>query len=644
MSDLDLAQLCKKNGITKAWIIDDIYDNKPPDQDSINAFIEDIHDDDLYADLQEKTGAEVSDKGVHSSLFQENQDYVSKLRKLSDGEPELKPTLKDALKALFDKTVMEQQSLQGQLHPLETLLEEELKIELERIGTKDVSPKPEVRLIFIDYQLDMNSTGGDIDIRQMAVERVKKLYENKVYSIENKPIIVLITNRLIDSAGRQAFRAEAEIPGCKFRFIHKKRFHETVELKLELWELLRFLPQARSLEQYMDGWINALKDVHDEARRSVQALDLADYAHIAKFRLQDEGAALSQYMHWLFTSYVQRLMEKAPRLSEASKAIDKIQDELFQSPPAIPPAHFEPSPQTLTMYNAAMYESVKPLDGQVSLKDLLRIPGYRLDFGDIFICNAKSSEKALVIISQSCDIARPDEDTAILALHGNIQKRTALSDRELHADKVRSDALLLGTLEGDDYVIDWDIKSPCTMSIHDFYQSCLSDKSYRRAARLRPQYALKLQEHFAANLRRVGIPKSPSYYRALSGAVFYKTKDGKNCTELFQFEAKDKEVFDVSAKNKFYVVFVMAFISRFRDSLKNIPPDELSKPTQKAINTILNNCDILRKLRSPVERRKKQEGLNEISIIDATSMDGQCSKLSAVIISINKGEGGEFDS
>jgi hypothetical protein len=633
MTDMDLAALCKIRGINRVWIIDDAYGIKLPDADAIDSFIARVEQGehfDAVADILGVHTAEIVDAGSFRSLVAagDNAGILYARRHRTDD-------LGDALRELFAESELSRSVGALELAPLENFIKTHLELEPETWSDCESikAQQPSASLIFIDYRLDADPNVAQDEAIGKSIKLVKSIYgrvpETSDGTENSKPIIVLITNLELSLEHQQAFRDRAEIPGAKFRFIPKSKFSDACRLQLVLFQLINHVQQAYLLEQFATQLKDALPKAQEEALRTITALDWSDYAYLHRFRLTKEGAALPAYILWLLGMFLQRQLEENEGLRQAASHLAALEEELANG--AIPPAHFEPSEKIACLYQSAIYEWVAPINDKTPLSCLsdLRQRDAVIGMGDIFV-PPDSSGRPIVVISQSCDIARPELSTTLLFLCGSVIRRDSERDVEkAHDDKMQS-LLFFYPLNHDnhdgDHIIKWDLKNPLAYTIETFHKEVLCNGGYTRAWRLRTGYALKLQQEFAASLTRVGTPASPPYYRGLSGSVQIQTSSG-DWQELFAFDEESRLVYDLSGRMPekmksssksdygFRAVFLDAFVEKLRGCLSNVSGFPLKEANRRILRDFANDPNKLVGLLGTVLMKGSPIGLDKILAI-----------------------------
>ncbi len=250
----------------------------------------------------------------------------------------------------------------------------------------------------------------------------------------------------------------------------------------------------------------------EKFKGDIRKLGLEDYAYLQRLGLQDTGDPLGDYMLWLYSSYFGHLLLQNPQLREQQAEIDQISFD------HLPPSHTMPSRQLAELYKSALFEDgVGPLD-----REALDQP--HLYLGDLFL--NESNREVRMVINAACDLAftltgkqKFEPNQTILLIQGELR---ALSESAGGKDVVRTE---LFEHKEKTYRILWHIKNvdayPYARVAH-----YLSEQGYQRTNRLRLPFALHVQQAFASNLTRVGMPPSPPLYQAVHIQLLAKTQDG----------------------------------------------------------------------------------------------------------------------
>jgi len=131
----------------------------------------------------------------------------------------------------------------------------------------------------------------------------------------------------------------------------------------------------------------------------------------------------------------------------------------------------------------------------------------------------------LMVISAECDLAfTPDEkdrsfdpQRSVLLIPGTLSSEGIPSSESFETE--------FFAYRNETYRITWYPKKVLSIS-HGEIRDWLRKKGYRRGARLRLPFALEVQQAFAADMSRMGVPVGPPVYRPAGVQIACKNKDG----------------------------------------------------------------------------------------------------------------------
>ena len=186
------------------------------------------------------------------------------------------------------------------------------------------------------------------------------------------------------------------------------------------------------------------------------------------------------------------------------------------------PGQVSPSPQLAEIYLYALTEpgveevGPHPRAAKDSAEPLLQL-------GDLFFKDG--GHEVLLAINAACDLAYAPgterefpKDQAILLLHGQLQRFDDADTSGL----ARTELL---KHDGRAYRILWD-RRQVTARQYSEVAGWLREQGYSRKARLALPYALEVQQAFAVNLMRIGMPARPPMFSHADVEVYYADSDG----------------------------------------------------------------------------------------------------------------------
>ncbi len=363
------------------------------------------------------------------------------------------------------------------------------------------------QLVFIDYYLEKNKADGDL-----AVAIAKKIEDDRDPDLVQQ--IVLMSSLDSVRSFRRNFRRTVGIRGSAFAFVAKDDLDEPWKVRAHLKMFAGALPHSGTIGEYIRAAKESLSNARDRLIGVLDDLDLGDYAYIQKLSLQADGHPLGNYLSWLFSSHLAALAFEDDLRTQQSE-VDKIEfEEMLISP-------VEPSTIVATLYHDALFErNVGPLGPhprEAEGSDYRDVP--LVGLGDVFVDAGRT--KAVVILSADCDLAfapnserKPDREMPVLVVEGVPRK---IDDVRANSAAPATEGVRHGS---EVYRIDWEFKTYRTVplgELEDYLSKKKVDLSERD--RLRPLYALKLQNDFGRQLLRPGHPVMPPFRKGVRGVI-----------------------------------------------------------------------------------------------------------------------------
>lgn len=377
-------------------------------------------------------------------------------------------------------------------------------VELTPSDDLDVRDK---QLVFIDYYLEKNKADGEL-----AISIASRIEEERDPGQVQQ--IVLMSSLDSVRAFRREFRRSAEIQGAAFAFVAKDDLDEPWKVRAHLKMFAGARPHSGTIGEYIKAAKESLGNAYDRLVGVLDDLDLGDYAYIQKLSLQADGHPLGDYLSWLFSSHLAALaFEHDLRKQQAE--VDKIEfEEMLISP-------VEPSTIVASLYHDALFErNVGPLgphprEAEGGIYRDVPLVG----LGDVFLDAGRT--RAVVILSADCDLAfapnaerKPDREMPVLVVEGTPRR---IDDAKGDSDGPATEGVRHGS---EVYRIDWEFKTYRTVplgELGDYLSKKEVDVSERD--RLRPLYALKLQNDFGKQLLRPGHPVMPPFRKGIRGVI-----------------------------------------------------------------------------------------------------------------------------
>ena len=417
----------------------------------------------------------------------------------------------DALRNLVEQAsyVVDHASKTKQLHFAIGYLES-LGVKVLTSGREGWSDQLEgVSIVFLDWRL------GPETNRAEAMEEASKVARQiSKGSQPNRPMIVLISSDpAVKEEARSFSRHSGLLPGL-FDTMPKEWLQDRSGVDLQLTVLGEHLQKGHVVQAFVD----AVNSRATEAIRSfvdkIHDLTLSDYANLQHFALKHDGHPLGDYLAELLAGVWVDALFQGP-LRDQLRALDK---ENFESLPALT----SPSEALSDLHMAAVFDThvgdfephpqAQPLpQGEAETERL------SISLGDVIMEGEGAAAKAYVIINPQCDLAesprhnrRIDNDLSVLLVPGVLRPVGAL-DRAKRKETADTPFFAVDGARGR---IQWEGKKQIAVSYADF-PGWLADKPRRRRVRMRPRFALALQNAIRSDLSRVGLPAPPPMYEAM---------------------------------------------------------------------------------------------------------------------------------
>jgi hypothetical protein len=452
---------------------------------------------------------------------QYDDDALAELKALGISITNPEDITRDVLKTLIEKraglarlgTIIDKHftpTFEAKRRPVMKLcncLENDLKRTVVRNdGTEDLKERG-IRLIFLDYYLQEGNEAESIRKARRIAERIAQEYGK-----DERPLILLMSSKLdITEDMIASMRKGAKFLGSMFEFVPKGQFEDAAQFVINLGCIARSLPERQRIQRFVEGVENSISTAAERLQESIRGLSFEDYAYIQRLSLQREGHPLGDYVSWLYSSYFGHLLFDAIPERE-------ILDGLTFS--KLPATAFTPSLQFVEMFKNIVTEAVGPVTGHPRDKN----PSGEdapplLHFGDVL---TNGGTEVRMVISAECDLAfTPDEndrpydpERAILLIPGALAtgNQSAALKTEFFAYKNETKCII------------WHPKRVISIA-HGNMQAWMRENDLKREARLRLPFALEIQQAFAADMTRIGMPVGPPVIESATVQVGCEDKD-----------------------------------------------------------------------------------------------------------------------
>jgi hypothetical protein len=483
--------------------------------------------------------------------------------------------------------------IQEKARPLETLrhlLDVDLGRETRCHGKLTQLTEPTAQMVFVDYY--MGSGRGDemVKAAKDVVKGIDDLYSGAGF----KPVIVLMSSANVSSEMIEDFRQSSGWLAGMFYFINKDDFRDPDIFFMRLLTFAQSVPAGHKIQALVDALANRIHEVATKFVTDLKALHLSDYAYLQMMSLQEDGHPLGDYMLWLCGSYIGQLLFSDETVRARRREIDKL---VFAD---IPAAQARPSDMLPRLYESATIEQVESDLGHPRAPEGTAAEPH-LHLGDIFV--AGKDQDVLMIVNAQCDLEfAPGVDTrpfrpnrAILLIPGKLQ---SIRDpvRSADANRPRTEVFLY---EKEYFRILWDPKRLNSVPYGDV-STWLQGRGFVLVARLRLPFALQVQQAFAADLTRVGLPIAPPIQRIARARLYCAGLDGK-CVLLIERE-QGAHMFATPNGHRFVVddEFVVDIKSRLSAAIDSLEKREAflreKNAAEKSVEAAHAAADTLRSL------------------------------------------------
>jgi hypothetical protein len=583
----ELKQLLAREGITRAAIIDDVYDDTPTvhdiDDEAWNFFLDDVSDSDVTIITD---GYDVPDPERRWEQLRNDGNFIRFLWERREES--------DVFQRLFNSLIADRSKGRKQLEPLSSLLFTDLGLDGGTYGSKQSEEAAQAQVLFLDLFL---GTYQDQAARDKAMNRVKAIVDPRR---ESPPIIVLMSSSTRLPTMRDEFRDEAGLLGCQFRMMQKSSLEEPEALQELLYRLTASYQDSLKLSSFLALWQLALFDATGRFMRNARRLDLRDYADLQTLSLNAEGELIGAYLMEVFGNYFQFELEEDARLSSAALKLNKMQWTDYPAPHFLPAAVSSEIADGMLFRSAKILEKAEPLQfGDVLFSSKVDILGAG---SEPFVDLANGEKLALVVLTPACDLQH--RYAKRLFFLAGVAKPSELL---LHR---KQDALITPILihQGTHYVVEWELGAPVSWVPSDFAKQ-LDAGVFERVRSLRPLFSLQLQQRFTSNLSRVGTPVMPPMQHVAGVTISYRDKNAR-LHKLISFKAYDRQALLLVGRDENNnpldrLMLDVDAISAIRIEMQGVDPENLQANQKDRWSKALQKRDLFSKMEQgiPYARR-----------------------------------------
>ena len=380
-------------------------------------------------------------------------------------------------------------------------------------------------VLFVDYYLgeDVLPSGPvtqhkKTQARRASVEFLKSVVASATE--ECLPAIVLMSSYNVSNVDQ--YRHDAgnwQIMSLRFQYLNKNLVRHTdqgLEIEHEAADVLLDTSQGymfgQCLQRVLLQWRLGAEKALQSLLKEMGDLHIKDFAYLMRFRLQDEGQPLSEYLEWL--------LGECLRGSISNKVDWKHNSLLSLDSDNNMGASIEGAYDGPTLKVAEFFHRVR-----IDEKNSRTQSGYRL--GDLFVQPRGRNIRA--VITPDCDLVmrkgRAKVDT-VLTMGGTL---SSFDEEGSSAD----DFFLRGKSP---YSLRWNPKDLATFPITG-QDSLQEHESLHFVGTLRPLYAQEMQRRALTDLSRVGLPVAPALGINANAAVWIRTNDASDPVKPLKLSA-----------------------------------------------------------------------------------------------------------
>lgn len=577
----------ESNEIQRILLIDDAYDCPEINEEHGGDFL-DFFNDDQAPDFWNDIGVqkEILDLAVEAAMQEqfESDEFQKTCQALYDEFVKTKKPKYDP-GGHFNK--LKEPSLNA-LKPLEGLLRKcGNQIDVRTAGLKNGPPlydefHPQV--LFLDYYLsDDIPVAGDIEIGERKSARAASLsFLNGITreDAEDIPAIVLMSSRQIGDEDRYRQAVEGKhVMSLRFGFLKKDSIelhgnnnkilikHEAADTLLDMSQGYLF---GRFIEQALGKWKSGAEEALNRFMKDIGDLHTKDFAYLMRFRLQEEGQPLSEYLEWFFGECLKgQINEKVDWKHNSFSRLDG-EDRLDEKIEGVLP---EPSIKVAEIFDRIRVNRSHNKTDQ-----------YRL--GNLYVQPKGHTIRA--IITPDCDLVERGgkfKAERVLTMGGTLHKLE-------NTDSFFTDNLFIRG--GTPYSIKWNPKDLITFPLTG-KDSLKEIKSLCFCGTLNPLYAQAVQRYALTDLSRIGLPTSPALgIKARVKVWIWKKKGNGSEFEQIEILSDSATIFPARAgegeTDKHKLLMNRGFVYELVDHLKRIQGQhKLEKGDDSLLNKILKN-------------------------------------------------------
>lgn len=578
---MSLTELLAAKGVTRALVVDDVFDPIPTSGD-IGPGNEawPIFNDDLTPELRDRIReAYPRSAEVAFDTLIEDDGYVAALWGLR-GE------LGAIAEPLFGQYVSDQAADQKFVGLAVDKLNE-LGVDCQTSGRNFADAAETADLIVIDLFFNKNQDEAGFGESKTTLRTVVDQRGS------NPPLVILMSRSTRLFSKRDEFRDDVGLLDSAFRIIQKSDLEENNRFELQLERLAENIDDSKKLARFFNALEQGMAEATNRTLRLFRKLSLSDVGQIQQLLLNAEGEPAGSYLVDVFDRVLQHEIEREASIIDAAIPLNEFSAASHPAPYVAGSPDLQELVARLLTQNG---ERVR-LQGAV---------GTRVTFGDVITTSPNTDAArlqatmpveigvttALLVLTPACDLQR-DGAPRILLLVGKIETIGASS--WTYGEDARTAAIQLGA---DLRWIKWNLKHIDTVS-HEQLEKAFGDGDLVTAARLREAHALELQQRLLSGLGRVGLVAPMPATFSVHAEIYYAGTDGIPARLDIPALADGAVCFVGRDEKKAPILrLVMTELAcdGVVDALAALPEEQVAEPARKALAHVKSSPDVRRML------------------------------------------------
>jgi len=508
IQDSRITTAIKASGIKNILLLDDAFDVPVLDEGDygpLYEFLESVDGQALAVEL------EIDQAVVAAALSQMNNGEYAE-----DELKEVVSTLHNEYILMrddrFDPNKMFSTRLSNNLRDVDPLLEMLRRckdVSLSLIGRHTPLPDQECPLpdlIFADFYLDGDITSDKVptdeeglSAKSASIERLEELLKPSA-AANRHPSVILMSSKDV-RADAEDYRqkvsdGEGRVFASRFGFIMKSEviklekaegepelkpaIIEIADLAADvLLDIIQSHPFGGKLHEALKFWLASVEQGKKAMERDIEQLTLKEFAYLIRFRLDQEGLSLFDYLEWFFGECLLGAIGVA-----AADTIKRPTRDKLDKHAGLIDGEYD---KERTSKVAELYHRAR-VDPRPATSKELRL-------GDLYIEHPKGGEPNLwAVLTPDCDLV-VRKDGAMAA-----QRILTVKGHLIPYDGPKSSLAEFIIVKNKQYSVDWKLKDLMTRD---------SFTGLEFAGTLRPIYAQDLQRRALQDLARIGLGVAP---------------------------------------------------------------------------------------------------------------------------------------